>query len=305
MSNTDSPTCRRFIEQVFQAEEVSDVTITAGDRPHAELRYCPKTWTLQSVVNRVASFLRQDPEANGHAAANGHASSYARIVPHTAEGGPSGPSVAVLSVARNRNGVVRDSRPVVAPSGWQIKLDQPGRLRLKNPAIYRKSDLCQAIERELMTVLGVEKYKTGSITCSVQVDYEPRELTRDQMVEILDSALDNAEHPTKLDKLDLYTRRLRRPIDGPTRAAIANEYSRRRHEIPVPTELQWHSDRPQFTIRAQWLSFVVRFTHDVLEVDVELSLAAKAFATQTHRQNAVRFIDSIANDLWLGNRSIS
>ena len=121
--DTDSPTCRHFIEQVFQAEEVSDVTITAGDRPHAELRYCPKTWTLQSVVNRVSSFLRQDPEANGHAdanghaaatgyaTANGHASSNGRIVPHTAEGGPSGPSVAVLSVARNRNGVVRDSRP--------------------------------------------------------------------------------------------------------------------------------------------------------------------------------------------------
>ncbi|MGA9924305.1 MAG: hypothetical protein WBQ29_12975, partial [Isosphaeraceae bacterium] len=230
---------------------------------------------------------------------NGHASSNGRIVPHTAEGGPSGPSVAVLSVARNRNGVVRYTRPAVAPSGWQVKLDRPGRLRLKNPVIYRNSDLCQAIERELMTVLGVEKYKTGSITCSVQVDYDPRELTRDQMVEILDSALDNAEHPTKLDKLDLYTRRLRRPIDRPTRAAIANEYSRRRHEIPVPTELQWHPDKPQFTIRAQWLSFVVRFTHDVLEVDAELSLAAMAFATQKHRQNAVRFIDSIANDLGL------
>ncbi len=312
--DTDSPTCRRFIERVFQAEEISDVTITAGDSPRAELRYCPKTWTLQSVVNRVASFLRQAPEANGHADANGHASTnghatadgYATVngdasskgwvVPHTAEGGPSGASAVVWSMARNRNGVVRYSRPVVAPSGWQVKLDRPGRLRLKNRVLYRKNDLCQAIERELMTVLGVEWYKTSSITCSVQVDYDPRELTRDQMVEILDSALDNAEHPTKLDKLDLYTRRLRRPIDGPTRAAIANEYSRRRHEIPVPTELQWHPDRPQFTIRAQWLSFVVRFTH---EVDAELSLAAKAFATQTHRQNAVRFIDSIATDLGL------
>ena len=112
--------------------------------------------------------------------------------------------MAVLSVARNRNGVVRYSRPAVAPSGWQVKLDRPGRLRLKNPVLYRKNDLCQAIERELMTVLGVEKYKTSSITCSVQVDYDPRELTRDQVVEILDSALDNAEHPTKLDKLDLH-----------------------------------------------------------------------------------------------------
>ena len=94
--------------------------------------------------------------ANGYATVNGHASSNGRAVPHTAEGGPSGPSAAVLSVARNRNGVVRYSRPVVAPSGWQVKLDRPGRLRLKNPVLYRKSDLCQAIERELMTVLGVE-----------------------------------------------------------------------------------------------------------------------------------------------------
>src|SRR5271157_5526360 len=70
--DTDSPTCRRFIEQVFQAEEVSEIAIRAGDSPRAELRFCPKTWTLQSVVNRVSSLLRQDPEANGHAAANGH-----------------------------------------------------------------------------------------------------------------------------------------------------------------------------------------------------------------------------------------
>ena len=38
----------------------------------------------------------------------------------------------------------------------------------------------------------------------MQVDYDPRQLTRDQVVEILDSALANAEHPTKLDKLDLH-----------------------------------------------------------------------------------------------------
>jgi hypothetical protein len=100
-------------------------------------------------------------------------------------------------------------------------------------------------------------------------------------------------------KETLYTRRLRRPIDESMRESIANEYSRRRHEIPVPTELLWHPAKPHLTIRAQWLSFVVRFTHDILEVDAELSLAAKAFATQTHRQNAVRVIDSIATDLGL------
>src|SRR5271165_580796 len=70
--DSDSPTCRRFIELVFQADEISDVTITSGAAPRAELRYCPKTWRLESVVNRVSSFMRQEPQSNGVASANGH-----------------------------------------------------------------------------------------------------------------------------------------------------------------------------------------------------------------------------------------
>jgi hypothetical protein len=100
-------------------------------------------------------------------------------------------------------------------------------------------------------------------------------------------------------KETLYTRRLRRPIDGPTREAISNEYSRRRHEIPVPTELHWHPDKPQFAIRSHLLSFVVRFTPELLEVEAELSLAAKALSTAAHRAKAVRFIDTIATELGL------
>ncbi len=88
--------------------------------------------------------------------------------------------------------------------GWEIKVDRPGRLRVKNPLLYRKSQLCRAIERELMSVIGVDRYKTSSITCAVQVDYDPRQLTRKQVIEILDSALAGAEHPDKLDALDLH-----------------------------------------------------------------------------------------------------
>src|SRR5271170_2612053 len=73
--DTDSPTCRRFLDRVFQAEEISEVTITMGDSPRADLRYCPKTWKLEGGVNRVASFLRQAPEPNGYAGINGHAAS--------------------------------------------------------------------------------------------------------------------------------------------------------------------------------------------------------------------------------------
>ncbi len=245
--DADSATCRRFVERAFLAEEISDIIIRRGDSPHAELRYCPKKWTLQGVLNRVASLLRLAPETSGHTAnghvnghatnghaanghathghanghatnghvthghANGHATNghaspngNGRAVPHAPQASPAKSSLADVSEARSRDGVVRYSRPVAAHAGWEVKLDRPGRIRLKNPVLYRKSELCQAIERELMSILGIEQYKTGSITCNVQVDYDPRQLSRDQVIEILDSALANAEHPTKLDKLDLH-----------------------------------------------------------------------------------------------------
>ena len=55
-----------------------------------------------------------------------------------------------------------------------------------------------------MGILGIDQYKTSSLTCKVQVDYDPRQLSKLQVIEILDSALANAEHPTRLDKLDLH-----------------------------------------------------------------------------------------------------
>lgn len=98
-------------------------------------------------------------------------------------------------------------------------------------------------------------------------------------------------------KETLYERRLRRPIDDQARREISAAFSRRRAEIPVPAELHWHQSRSEFTIASKWLSFVGRFTPETLVVDAELTWAAKMMATDEHRQSAVRFIDSIANDL--------
>ncbi|MGP0062213.1 MAG: hypothetical protein ACLQGP_01255 [Isosphaeraceae bacterium] len=83
------------------------------------------------------------------------------------------------------------------------------------------------------------------------------------------------------------------------REAISSEFSRRRHEIPVPAELHWHQEKPQFVIRSKWLSFIVHFTPEDLVVDAELTLAAKMFATQTHREKAVKIIESVADHLGL------
>jgi hypothetical protein len=67
----------------------------------------------------------------------------------------------------------------------------------------------------------------------------------------------------------------------------------------VPAELDWHREKPQFTIRSKWLSFVVQFTQEHLVVDAELSLAAKIYATRENRATAVQFIETIANELGL------
>jgi Cu2+-exporting ATPase len=232
--DADDPTCRRFLEHVFQAAEISHVTLSGGTTPQAELRFCPKTSRLEDVVRRVVGLLRQDSgngrvssngqagaSSNGHASSNGQAGAssnghapsngHARdgvAAPHfehpTHRREVKGPLVAGAATARDKNGVVRYYRHDSVVTGWEIKVDQPGRLRLKNPVLYRKSELCQAIERELMSILGIDQYKTSSLNCTVQVDYDPRQLSKLQVIEILDSALAGAEHPTRLDKLDLH-----------------------------------------------------------------------------------------------------
>jgi hypothetical protein len=98
-------------------------------------------------------------------------------------------------------------------------------------------------------------------------------------------------------KEKLYERALKRPIDDQTKATIHSEFHRRRDQIPVPAELSWHAVKPELTIRAKGIAFVVNFTHDHMIVDAELSLAAKLFATDENRRHAVRFIESVADDL--------
>jgi len=88
-------------------------------------------------------------------------------------------------------------------TGWELLSESTGMIRLKNPALYRKASLCEAIERELMSVLGVDRFKTHSLRCTVQVHFDPRRLSGANILEIIDSALASAEHQEVLDKLDL------------------------------------------------------------------------------------------------------
>ena len=92
----------------------------------------------------------------------------------------------------------------VAGSGWVVRHESRGRIRLQNERLHRRRELCQAIERELMSVLGIDNYRTSALTGSVLILYDPKQLRPEQLIEILDSALAQAEQPPGKDKADLH-----------------------------------------------------------------------------------------------------
>ncbi len=217
-SDPENPTCRTFLERVFEQEDVTDVSIQGGDASRADLRVSTKKRSLGDVVKRIAESLRgltgsserprsetPAPSFNGHAAESRDGSHQLPPAPHTptTKEAPI-PSIADPKSARDRKGVLRYYRQDEVVTGWRVLREQPGRLKLKNPVLYRKRELCQAVERELMGILGVDRFKTNPLTSTLTIDYEPRLLSKAQIFEILDGILTSAEHPTKLDKLDLH-----------------------------------------------------------------------------------------------------
>ncbi len=85
----DGPSCRRFLERVFQADEITGVALKGGNVPAADLTFCPRTHSLRDVVRQVASFLRITANADAepvvhenasrqHVAGHGHATAHAR-----------------------------------------------------------------------------------------------------------------------------------------------------------------------------------------------------------------------------------
>lgn len=183
----DNTQCRRFLERVFTAESLVGAVLKGDSHPIAELRFDARRHSLKAVLSRLSECLKEEPPA-------------AEPVP------PSDTHSIVIApaiTAKDRHGVVHYHRYGHLVTGFQIVAERTGFMKVKNPVLYRKAGLCQAIERELMSVLGIDRYKTHPLQCAVQVEYDPRRLTRHQIIEILDGALALAEHQEELDKLDL------------------------------------------------------------------------------------------------------
>ncbi|MFO1419041.1 MAG: heavy metal translocating P-type ATPase [Methylotetracoccus sp.] len=177
-ASVKSSLCTRFLRRLFAAAELQGIRIVGGAAGYADIHYDPARWSGSQILAALADGLEREP-------------------------GEGSPTLVPIETAEDRHGVVHLYRYGKQVTGWRIVSQGTGSLKLKNPVIYRKSTLTEAIERELMSVLGVDRYSTNTRQCTVQVHFDPRRLSAAGIISILDSALTNAERQQELDRLDL------------------------------------------------------------------------------------------------------
>ncbi|ARN79835.1 heavy metal translocating P-type ATPase [Methylocystis bryophila] len=177
----DNDFCRRFLQTAMLTPAIEAAVIAPGDKPSIDLCFNEKRYRRKSVLARLAALF------------SGRAQ-------HQEEGKRL--AVSPSTTARDGKGIVRYRRFGGRITGWRVERARVGSARLSNPVLYRKRVLCEAIERELMSLLGVQRYETCSLKCRVEIEYDPRQISAAQIVEILDEALAGTPHPKKLDKLD-------------------------------------------------------------------------------------------------------
>src|SRR5271166_3310661 len=197
-ADADGPLCRRFVERSFQAPEIERVLIAPAPVPAIELQFDAAQRGQRQVLDHLAALLMADDESDP-ALSNGGVQNHRPTSTLCADDLEVPPAF----TARDQHGVVRYHRYARRVTGWRVMSQRMGVIKLENPVLYRKAALCEAIERELMSVLGVDRYETSSRHGWAKIEYDPRQLGPAQIIEILDGALASAEHPDRLDKLDL------------------------------------------------------------------------------------------------------
>ncbi|MGC4087851.1 MAG: heavy metal translocating P-type ATPase [Polyangiaceae bacterium] len=179
-TDTDDELARAFFTRAFRAPGVVQVEIDAAGH------------TAEIVLD---SPLRRGDARLSHLAQlfSGRAPQASLQVAALPSGGVPAPERAIR-LQRHGNRL----------SSWTTRHEIPGRVRLYNPLLYRRRELCQAVERELMNTFGVDRYSTNEFTGTVLVNYDPAQIQKHQIVEILDGLVPKAtEHPISPVDLDL------------------------------------------------------------------------------------------------------
>ena len=178
-SEPDDALCRHFLRRALLAPEIQSVVLQPGSPPAADLCFDGARHDYRRLLRQLADLLTGKITSED-----------LRL------------SVAPAATARDQSGVVRYRRNANRVTGWQVEREGLGALRLTNPVLYRKSTLCQAIDRELMGIFGVHRNVSLPLKCRVDIDYDPRRINVAQLIEILDAALAGSEGQPLLDKIN-------------------------------------------------------------------------------------------------------
>jgi heavy metal translocating P-type ATPase len=178
-SDPHSALARQFFERAFLAPEVEQVEIDSG-RQKAEISFRADTGSSRAVIKKISRFLAKGAPSSD----------------------TSNPLILPSDLIETKN-IIRLCRHGQRLSSWAVKHEIEGRIRLQNPALFRKRELCQAIERELMNAFGVGRYTTNDFTSSVLIHYDQRHIQKHQLIEILDDVLHKSKNiaatPVDLD----------------------------------------------------------------------------------------------------------
>jgi heavy metal translocating P-type ATPase len=171
---------RQFIERAFLAPEVTSVEIQ-GSKQYAEISMRAGETSWPELIRKISRLFSENEAPSN----NQLSLVFPRIL------------------YESKKNVIRVYRYGSMLSTWAVKHEIKGRIRLQNAALHRKRELCQAIERELMSVSGVDSYHTNDLTASVLVYYNDRQIHKHQLIEILDDLLHKSDEigktPTDFD----------------------------------------------------------------------------------------------------------
>lgn len=214
-ANLEHPSTTAFLRCFLDADPTARITIHRNGCPevtavvtHSGNSLTPYMRAVADRLRETASRIVSPTNGNGHA---GLPKSRIQFATNGAahEPGANGKPVHVNGAVATS--VVTPAKPVATPAAaakkaspkvaptWKVVHELPGRLRLKHPELYRHKDVCQGIERELMSVLGIDNYKARPSTGSLLVKFDPKKLRKDQVLQILERAMHKIEIPAKLD----------------------------------------------------------------------------------------------------------
>lgn len=174
-----SESTRSFVETCFGVLEVTEVQIDPFLRT-ATLHYDPSAGS--AVLAKLGRLFRGEAPvfANADEGAS-FSSELFRAIPRTQ------PRLRVF-----RFGAVI--------SIWEPREEAPGYIRLRNSSIVSKRPLVELLERELVSLAGVERFDVHPLLGCLTIEFNPQLVQLPQIVAHLDTALSRAPRKVKTDK---------------------------------------------------------------------------------------------------------